>query len=75
MSYCFLPAHALQGSLGELVRGPEDVGVVVGLAPAVHRNAVGHLGGLSNEGPVAEVDDELGGRQLDLIEAKKLLLH
>ena len=48
--------------------------MVVGLAPADHRDEVGHLGGLSNEGPVAEVDDELGGRQLDLVEAKNLII-
>ena len=65
-----IPAHAFQGSLGELVSGPEDVRVVVGLAPADHWDEVRHLGGLPNEGPVAEVDDELRGRQRNLKKQK-----
>ena len=56
---CPLPAHALQRCLSKFVSWPQDVSMVLGFAPADHWDQLLTFPALSNERPIAQVDQEL----------------
>ncbi len=63
----FLPAHTFQRCLGQFVGWPQDVSMVLRLAPADHRNQLGRLQRLPDEGPVAKVGHEFGVGENNLL--------